>query len=202
MGDSISVLISFRDFETFDEFFALILNVNGVMDWMYHCECVIMFVDRVVVVDFSRDCHNHNLGYFFFFFLRSSCSGVLLRCQSGWGEFQCMFLQGFWSSYVLLDFCLADRLPFLVTAAKIPDVCHMMRPRGNGIGCCRTWFLILSAANCHLEEEEFDLSTFGTGQCLWFLVWLSITRNNGRETVKCCPESNSTGAQYVCDLAN
>jgi hypothetical protein len=31
-GRCISVLISLRDFETFDEFFALILNVNGVMD--------------------------------------------------------------------------------------------------------------------------------------------------------------------------
>jgi hypothetical protein len=102
----------------------------------------------------------------------------------------------------LLDFCLADRLAFLVIAAIISDVCLMMRRRGNGIGCCRTWFLILRAANCHLEEEEeeFDLSIFGTGdedQRLWFLVWLSITRNNGRETFKCCTKSNSTGAQYV-----
>ncbi len=175
------------------------------MDWMYYCESVIKFVDRVVVVDFARDCHNHNLG-FFFFFLRSSCLGVLFRCQPGWGEFQCTFLQVFWSSHVLLDFCLADRLAFLVIAAIISDVCHMMRPRGIGVGCCRTWFLILRAANCQLEEEEeFDLSIFGTGdedQSLWFLVWLSITRNNGRETVKCCTKSNSTGAQYICDLAN
>ncbi len=42
-------------------FFALILNVNGVMDWMYHCESVIKFVDRVVVV-ISREIAN-DLGF-------------------------------------------------------------------------------------------------------------------------------------------